>query len=204
MHLSSSLARVKRSLATRGFFGTIRAALHHIRIKFLTLRLPTHPFDLRHNVGTSGYTKGRNLHSGSLHESTSTAYWSTAPSVLKTLLEDWQQTLSTSPQVYTFIDVGCGKGRALMVASDTPFQKIIGVELNSHLTETAQRNLATWQTTPHACTDITVLNADALTFPIPGSPLLFYLYHPFDAAADIFASRSDLCNLYRLHPPQQR
>jgi len=180
MYLSSSFARLKNSLATRGFLGTARALLHRIRIKFLTLSPPRHPFDLRHNVNTSGYIKGKNLHPGSPHESTSTAYWGTAPSVLKTILEDWQQTLSTSPLDYTFIDIGCGKGRAIMVASDAPFKKIIGVELNSHLAETAQRNLATWQTVPHACTDITVLNADALTFPIPDSPLLFYLYHPFD------------------------
>ena len=255
MPLPSSLARVKNSITERGLLGTLHALLASVRIRVLTLRPPTHPFDLRHNVDTSGYIKGKNLHPEHLHASSSTAYWGTAPSTLKAILENWQQTLSGSPRDYTFIDIGCGKGRAIMVASDTPFQKIIGVELNPQLAAIAQKNLATWQTTPHACENVTVLNTDALTFPIPNSPLLFYLYHPFDppvmqhfvdrlaaltqshpapidliyvhplhgdlilgipgasllwakniphssedAAADIFANRSDLCNLYRLIP----
>jgi len=203
MHLSSSLARVKKSLANRGLLGTIRALLVsvrlRIRVRILTLKPPTHPFDLRHHVDTSGFVRGNKLRSGHPHDSSSTAYLGTAPSILKTILENWQETLSSSPRDYTFIDIGCGKGRALMVASDTPFKKIVGVELNPQLAGIARKNLATWQAKPHACGDITVLDADALTFPVSGSSLLFYLFHPFDPPVmQLFADR--LAALSRSHP----
>jgi len=182
MHLPSSLVRIKRSLAERGILETFRASLVRVRTELLSLRHPTHPFDLRHNVDTSGLIRGRKLRSEHPHDSSITAYWGTSPSVFKAILESWQETLSGTPYDYTFIDIGCGKGRTLMIASNTSFKKIVGVELNPQLAGIARQNLATWQTVEHACNDITVLNADALEFPLPSSSALFFLFHPFDGA----------------------
>ena len=213
MSLFSTLARLKRSLTTRGAFGTLRAALHYVRTKIRSLRRPIHPFDLHHNVDTSGRIPGKNLHSGHPHDSSSTAYWGTAPSILNTILQDWQQTLATSPyspDAYTFIDIGCGKGRALMIASDTPFKEIIGVELNPQLAEIAQKNLDTWQAIPHACNNITVISADALEAPVPVSPVLFFLYHPFklpvarlflDRLSALSTGRDAPIDLVYINPP---
>ena len=67
-----------------------------------------------------------------------------------------------------------------MMASEFPFRCILGVELNPDLTTIAQANLAKWAATPHACSDLQVLNADALSIPLPDSPTLLYLYNPFD------------------------
>jgi SAM-dependent methyltransferase len=84
---------------------------------------------------------------------------------------------------YTFIDLGCGKGRAIMLASEVAFAGILGVELNPALVAIARNNLAIWSKskTPHSCQNLEVLNDDALAFPIPETPVLLYLFNPFDA-----------------------
>ena len=42
---------------------------------------------------------------------------------------------------FTFIDLGSGKGRVLLMASDYPFKKIIGVEFMPELHRAAQENI---------------------------------------------------------------
>src|ERR1700691_5447899 len=41
---------------------------------------------------------------------------------------------------FVFVDLGSGKGRTLLMASDYPFQRIVGVELLPALHETAKGN----------------------------------------------------------------
>src|SRR5882757_3979875 len=68
-----------------------------------------------------------------------------------------------------------------MLASDLPFRRVVGVELNAALVSVAQKNLIKWNASPHVCDDIEVLNADALEFAFPDSPVLLYVFNPFDA-----------------------
>jgi len=42
---------------------------------------------------------------------------------------------------FIFIDLGSGKGRTLLMASDYPFRRIVGVELLLALHQIAQENL---------------------------------------------------------------
>jgi SAM-dependent methyltransferase len=44
-----------------------------------------------------------------------------------------------------FLDLGCGKGRAVLTASLLPFGRITGVELSPHLANIARRNVATFR-----------------------------------------------------------
>ena len=67
-----------------------------------------------------------------------------------------------------------------MLASDTPFQRIVGVELSPALTVIAESNMAKWSAAPHLCSDIDVLNVDALAAPIPDSPVVLYIYNSFN------------------------
>src|ERR1035437_3134747 len=41
--------------------------------------------------------------------------------------------LSVDYSKFVFIDFGCGKGKALLLAAELPFQQIIGIELSSKL-----------------------------------------------------------------------
>jgi SAM-dependent methyltransferase len=80
----------------------------------------------------------------------------------------------------TFVDLGCGKGRVLLVASQFPFKRIIGVELSPDLALTAQRNIASYSNAKQECTRIEVMCLDASHYAIPEEKAVIYLFHPFD------------------------
>lgn len=143
-----------------------------------------HPFDAQHQVDTAGVLRASDLVTGHPSAAHITAYWGVAPSLFRGALAHWLQSLASTPFAvadYTFIDLGSGKGRALLLASELPFQRILGVELSPILTSIAQRNIAQWLHLPRACIRIRALNEDALEVALPDSPVLLYLFNPFDA-----------------------
>jgi hypothetical protein len=80
---------------------------------------------------------------------------------------------------YTFIDFGSGKGRSLFAASDFPFKRIIGVEFNRFLHETALKNIKTYRNGNQRCSVIEPVHADAAAYEIPHGPMVYYFYDPF-------------------------
>jgi hypothetical protein len=153
-----------------------------------TLPEPQHPFDQIHGVDTSGLISSKHLKSGHENDAHLTAYYGVAPSILRTLIDLWQSTTPSHPiEKYTFLDIGAGKGRAMLVASELPFREVIGIELNPSLADIAKRNLDHWISS-HAA-DATspplapthLYHQDALTFDLPRTPTLAFLFHPFEA-----------------------
>jgi hypothetical protein len=96
-----------------------------------------HPFDRFYGTDTSGYVGMDQLPDGtsSVH---AMSYAGSQPSTVRAALRQLP-----SVEDYTFVDLGCGKGRALLVASEFPFNAIIGVELNPALATIAERNAQT-------------------------------------------------------------
>jgi hypothetical protein len=81
---------------------------------------------------------------------------------------------------YTFVDDGSGKGRALVLAAQFPFRRIIEMEISSVLHQTASENLRGFVSTKKPkCRDIISICDDATTFPVPVEPLVAYFYHSF-------------------------
>ena len=80
---------------------------------------------------------------------------------------------------FTFIDLGSGKGRTLLMASDYPFRRIVGVELLPSLNQIAQQNLAQYRSASQKCFAMESICADATTFTLPEAPLVIYLFNPF-------------------------
>lgn len=84
---------------------------------------------------------------------------------------------------YELIDIGCGKGRALLLAGDFPFAHIMGVELSPVTSAIAQRNITHYLSRKPAklqCRNISAQCANALTFDIPDANIVFFLYNPFE------------------------
>lgn len=100
--------------------------------------------------------------------------------------------VSTSPQAYaflsaffpaawkdfTFVDIGSGKGRVMMLAALQGFDTILGIEFAPLICRMAKENLARFSGRRPASWSI--LNADASTVDLPsGVPLLVYSFNPF-------------------------
>lgn len=81
----------------------------------------------------------------------------------------------------TFVDVGSGKGRVLLLATEFPFRRIVGVEASETLCDIARRNVKAAAEVFDACERIEVVHADATEFDIPDDAGLFYFYEPFSA-----------------------
>src|SRR5262245_36170867 len=45
------------------------------------------------------------------------------------------------PTTYCFLDIGCGKGRPLVIASEYGFKELVGVDYSAKLCRVAQENL---------------------------------------------------------------
>ena len=82
---------------------------------------------------------------------------------------------------YSFVDLGCGKGRVVLGAAQYPFQSVLGVDLSMALTEVASRNVSIFPASARKCGDVRILNVDATQVDYPDTNLLLHLYHPFDA-----------------------
>lgn len=81
---------------------------------------------------------------------------------------------------WTFVDFGAGKGKALLLASERPFGRIVGVEYAPPLARAARENAERFAGRGRGAA-IEVVEGDALDFPIPGGPLVLFFHHPFEA-----------------------
>jgi SAM-dependent methyltransferase len=141
-----------------------------------------------HGVDTSGLVPAKHLVTGHANDEHVTAYYGVAPSILRALIGHWRETLPPYPiESYTFIDVGAGKGRGLLVASEYSFRKVAGIELNPEMAAIARQNVERWtrahrkDPTAARIAPIEIFEQDALEYDLPGSPTLLFLFHPFEA-----------------------
>ncbi len=78
-----------------------------------------------------------------------------------------------------FLDIGCGKGRAMCVAAQNGFAKVTGIDLSKELCNAAKKNLGnTKQKLPALTYD--VINNDAFYFEIPSDVDCIFMFNPFD------------------------
>jgi SAM-dependent methyltransferase len=90
---------------------------------------------------------------------------------------------------FTFLDLGSGKGRALLLASDYPFRRIVGVELLPELHAIARENLRQYRCERQQCHDFELHCCDARQYALPSQPLVIFLFEPFpeDILRDVIA-----------------
>ncbi len=120
-------------------------------------------------------------------------YQPTEPAAFREMIETLQQAAQIKLAEFTFVDLGSGKGRTLLMASDYPFRRIVGVELLPALHHIAQQNLAQYQSDSQKCFTLESICADAGQFSFPAGPLLIYLFNPFPESV----LRRVLANLHR-------
>ncbi|GAC1390871.1 MAG: hypothetical protein NVSMB31_08010 [Vulcanimicrobiaceae bacterium] len=101
-----------------------------------------------------------------------------------TPLADFAQLMNLLPTDFevskaTFVDIGSGMGRAVMLASHFAFKQIVGVEISPALHEIALENMRRYRNARVRCRDIRLVREDASTYALPPGNLALYLYNPF-------------------------
>jgi SAM-dependent methyltransferase len=89
--------------------------------------------------------------------------------------------LSIDYREYDFVDIGCGKGRVLLIASNYPFRSISGVEVSPVIYVVAKKNLQIYKCVEQKCFTIQIHNQDAREFEPSIANTVFYFYEPFNA-----------------------
>ena len=186
--IGTAWSKLRWSLAQRGLGGTLRFALERARRQprrsdeAKAQLHPLHPFDERYGVDTGGLIGGGELRSGHRNDVFNTAYYGMAPSRFRWAMEHWigDQTHAALEE-YSFVDLGCGKGRAVMMASEFGFREVVGVELHAGLAGIAERNVALWRAGGRAVCPVRIVCGDATEFVFPEGPCLLYLFNPFAA-----------------------
>lgn len=129
-------------------------------------------FDFDHRVNTTGGTVAwRDRLTGIF----TSAYQATDPPLLHEMLH----ALNVDFRRFTFIDLGSGKGRTLLIAATYPFHKIMGVELIPRLHLAAEENIRKYKDASQQCFAIESICANARDFDFPAEALVVYLFNPF-------------------------
>lgn len=80
---------------------------------------------------------------------------------------------------FAFVDLGSGKGRAILKAAQLPFKRVVGVEISSSLHEVTLRNVERMRRARKILAPLECVHGDATQFVFPAKTVL-YMYHPFD------------------------
>src|ERR1700690_4290786 len=182
--LPSSLRRYWRAGVERnGFLPTALSFAAHIW-RFVRestpaerpLRYGDAEYDWDYPVDTtSAPVGGRERLLGQFHS----PYQPTEPALFREMMA----TLEIDFQEFTFIDVGSGKGRVLLMAADYPFRRILGIELLAALNRVAQKNLNAYKSDSQRCFRLETIRGDAREFVFPAEQILLYLFNPLPESA---------------------
>jgi len=173
---SDAAARDGRWAASRELLGALWEFVRDSTPARLRQRYGDADYDWDHRVNTTSAAVG--WHDRLLGVFTS-PYQPTEPALFHEMLGALQQQAGVHFEDFTFVDLGSGKGRTLLMASDYPFRRMVGVELLSALHSIAQENLRQYKNESQKCFALEAVCADATSFALPNEPLVIYLFNPF-------------------------
>lgn len=85
------------------------------------------------------------------------------------------------PKTFVFVDVGCGKGRVLILSAWYGFKQTFGLEFSRQLCDIAIINKAGFKRGRYN-SRITIVSTDVLDYQMKDNENIFYLFNPFDQA----------------------
>jgi SAM-dependent methyltransferase len=138
----------------------------------------------KYGIDTTGADELYKLEELGIDISHATIYMPVSYSVLEETFEQLGfsnhqlQTSNHKPQIH-FLDIGCGKGRALCMAAHFGFKQVTGLDFAKDLCEQAKENLAITKQKIPALT-YKVINNDAFYFEIPEDVDCIFFFNPFD------------------------
>ena len=166
----SVAAKLKRYLRSEGIVATAKRSFRHAIFLFRIACLERiyNNFDAGFRTKTGGIVGVWRLRLGSA-AADAIRYQPVDPRAFDRAMG----MLDIDFQKFTFVDLGCGKGRALLLATRYRFRRIIGVEFSSALVKIATANVAKVKK------DIEIVFQDASKYVFPREPFVVFLNNPF-------------------------
>jgi SAM-dependent methyltransferase len=181
------------SLKQRGWNGTLKHSFLWLRYHYVMYE--ENAFDRKYGTDTTARVQPKDFGI----ESKSLEYASKYEPVTSDIFDRMIRAIPIDPREYVFIDLGSGKGRALMFAARFSFQKIIGVELSPKLHAIAQENIRRFQRKTGFERDFELHCVAAEDYDFPQANTVLYLYNPFHGPV-LAAVLSRLQQSLRVYP----
>jgi SAM-dependent methyltransferase len=185
----SGLARkLRRAVKRHGIIGLVGVVAERISRLAIMLRPSVRAeirereqraaeFDQRFGVDTAGRIHPTDMNINSPNQVHAVSYGGSDPRCFRNaiggLLVDYRR--------FIFIDFGSGKGRAILLATEFPFKRIIGVEFSEGLHRVAQDNIRRFHSDISKCKDVESVCMDVVNYPLPDDCLICYFCNPFNA-----------------------
>jgi SAM-dependent methyltransferase len=152
--------------------GAVGFAVQCLRIAVRAARQdPKSDFDASMSVDTDGIIQPWDLEVSSANHIYAVKYEPTPTDIFSRAIE----ALRIDCSQFTFVDLGAGKGRVLLLAGRYAFPKILGVEFAPKLAQVAHRNIENSGLGGRA----EVVCIDAIEFDLPKENLVVYMFNPF-------------------------
>jgi SAM-dependent methyltransferase len=182
------LPRIRKSFEERGVVVSLARSLllpwHLLREYQAARALPRErvvsEFDRAHGVETEGDFDGWTYLSDLEIASPNWIYGNNYAAVEPERFRAVMATLPVDFSEFAFVDFGSGKGRALLLASEYPFRKIVGLEFSRELHEAAVENIRNYRSATQTCRDIEPRVGDFVDYEFPVEPLVLFFFDPCD------------------------
>lgn len=173
--------KLQKALRNQGVAGTLGAIVRYVGFQ-IAQRMPARRrgfqdelvFDRQLGVNTAGIIPLSELE-------VDDPAWLDANGYQVTPMDTFDLMMKAVPRRdgLTFIDLGCGKGRAMLLASRHPFRAVLGVELAPELHRICLENLRRSRDPSRVCHDLQAYCGDASTHEFPPVPSVVFLSNPF-------------------------
>jgi SAM-dependent methyltransferase len=84
------------------------------------------------------------------------------------------------PNNSILLDIGCGKGRVLMIASEFGFKEVRGVDFSPELCKIATYNCQKFKEKTQNTVEFRIYESDIIDYQIKSDENVFYLFNPFE------------------------
>lgn len=145
------------------------------RLAWWTKRGAGAVFDALHGIDTSVGLAAEELEITSANRNKGIAY-DTCP---RSTLRRSMRLASLRAEGFTFVDMGCGKGKVLLSAMALPFGRIVGVEYSAYFCRVAEKNVTSARFLRRRCSSIEIICSDAGQYQLPDEPIIIFFNNPF-------------------------
>lgn len=157
-------ARLGR-LRTKGLRGNIET--------FLSI-LEDFWFQKRYGLVTAGAIERKNIQAPGEHASFSEGYGVTRTRHFRKVMRTLPIPLGS-----VFVDIGCGAGQVLLLASQYPFARVVGIELSPWLGRLAEANLKAMERHYVTVPDVECVIGDVASYEVKPDENVFFMCDPF-------------------------
>jgi len=161
---ANNFARVFRNIIKVGPITTFRYILSDLM------------FDRRYQIDTINTKQLENLEIDSQNKAQGNYYEGTNAYVFQKMFS----RVGLDPSTSCFVDFGSGKGKAMFMAAEKGFGKVIGVEFSIELVEISRRNLEIFKRRSKVKTKFEIIHMDASEYQIPSEANLLFFSNPFN------------------------